>query len=144
MATNCGWPYMNSELIVRSTECKLCTAIGKNLISIIPAMLFHTHIPCTESNQEIRIDFEGPIYDKKWHEIYFLAGINAFLVFLLHVYLIKQIKCLNMYIESHRIPRSFRLDQSKSLVRYQVKKFRNKNLIENLKLLSTIIELLDR
>ena len=31
MAMNCWWPYMNRELIVTATECKPCTAIGKNL-----------------------------------------------------------------------------------------------------------------
>ena len=31
MAQPCWWPYMNRDLLVRATECKPCTAIGKNL-----------------------------------------------------------------------------------------------------------------
>ena len=53
---------MIRELIVRSTEFKLCTAIGKNLKSVIPAKQSHPHVPRAETNQEIQIDFGGPIY----------------------------------------------------------------------------------
>ena len=53
IATHSWWPYMHRELIVKSTECKPCTAIGKNLKSVIPAKQFTPHIPCVEPNQEI-------------------------------------------------------------------------------------------
>ena len=53
---------MHRELIVKASECKPCTAIGKNLKSIIPAEQF---TPCVEPNQEIQIDFGGPIFDEK-------------------------------------------------------------------------------
>ena len=65
MATHCWWPNMNRELIVKATECKTCTAIGKNLKSVIPAKQFRPHIPCVELNQEIQIDFGGPSFDTK-------------------------------------------------------------------------------
>ena len=57
MATHCWWPYMNRELLVKSTECKPCIAIGKNIKSVIPAKQLRTHVPCVEPNQAIRIDF---------------------------------------------------------------------------------------
>ena len=69
---------MNRELIVVSTECKPCTAIGKNLKFVIPKNQFRPHIPCPEPNQEKQIDFRGPIYDEKDHEVYFLAAIYRF------------------------------------------------------------------
>ena len=59
---------MNRGLIVKSTECKPCTAIGKNLKSVIPAKQFQPHIPCAEPNQEIQIDFGEPIVDEKENE----------------------------------------------------------------------------
>ena len=31
-----------------------------------------------ETNQEIQIDFAGPIFDKKGNEVYFLAAIDRF------------------------------------------------------------------
>ena len=78
MATHCWWPYMHRELIVKSTECKPCTVIGKNLKSVITAKQFTPHIPCVEPNQEIQIDFGGPIFDEKGNEVYFLAAIDRF------------------------------------------------------------------
>ena len=78
MATHCWWPYMHRELIVKATECKPCTVIGRNLKSVIPAKQFHPHIQCVEPNQEIQIDFGGPIFDEKGNEIYFLAAMDRF------------------------------------------------------------------
>ena len=57
MVTHSRWTNMNHELIVKSTDCKPCSAIGKNLISVIPAKQFQPQIPCAETNQEIQIDF---------------------------------------------------------------------------------------
>ena len=62
MATHCWWPYMHRELIVKATEGKPCTVIGKNLKSVIPAKQFHPHIPCVEPNQEIQIDISWNIH----------------------------------------------------------------------------------
>ena len=59
MATRCWLPFINRELIVKSTDCKPCTAIDKNLLSVIPSKEIHPHIPCAESNQEKHIDFRG-------------------------------------------------------------------------------------
>ena len=50
MATHCWWPYMHRELILKATECKPGTVIGKNLKSVIPAKPFHPHVPCVEPN----------------------------------------------------------------------------------------------
>ena len=65
MARHCWWPYMNRELIVKSTECKPSTAIGKNPKSVISAKQFKPDMPRDEPNQEKQIDFGGPILMKK-------------------------------------------------------------------------------
>ena len=65
MAQHCCWPYMNRDLLVKAIECKSCTAIGKNLKSVIPAKQFKAHTPCIVPNQEIQIDFAGPINNEK-------------------------------------------------------------------------------
>ena len=69
---------MHRELIVKATECKPCTLISINFKSVIPAEKFQPHIPCIEPNQEIQIDFGGPIFDEKGNEIYFLAALGRF------------------------------------------------------------------
>ena len=137
MATHCWWPYMHRELIVKATECKPCTVIGKNLKSVIPAKQFNPHIPCVEPNQEIQIDFGGPIFDEKGNEVYFLAAIGSFSKYPTEYNYNKAngpnvLKFLDMYIENHGIPRFIRLDQAKCLVGNQIKTFCNKNNIDKI------------
>ena len=138
MSTQCWWPYMNRELIVKSTECKLCTAIGKNIESAIPAKQFHSHIPCAKPNQEKQMDVGGPIFDEIGHEIYLLAALDCFSNFLIACILEKVIgpnvlKFLNMYHENHGVPRSIRLNKAKRHVGHQVKIFCNKIILKFLR-----------
>ena len=126
---------MRRELIVKTTECKPCTAIGKNLKSFIPAKQFNPHKPCVEPNQEIQTDFGGPIFDEKGNEVYFLAAIDRFSKYpTAYIYgkanRPNVLKFLDMYFETHGIPRPIRLDQAKCLVGNQVKTFGNKNNID--------------
>ena len=135
MATHCWWPYMHRELIVKATECKPCTVIGKNLKSVIPAKQFNPHIPFVEPNKEIQIDFGGPISDEKGNEVYFLAAIDRFSKYPTAYIYDKAngpnvLKFLDIYIEIHGIRSSIRLDQAKCLVGNQVKIFCNKNNID--------------
>ena len=65
MAQHCWWPYMNSYLLVQAIECKPCTAIVKNLKSTILAKQFQAHKTSLVANQEIQIDFVGPIIMRK-------------------------------------------------------------------------------
>ena len=126
---------MHQELNVKATECKPCTAIGKNPKSIIPAKQFNPHIPCVEPNQEIQIDFGGPIFDEKGNEVYFLAAIDRFSNYPTAYIYDKAngpnvLKFLDMYIEPHEIRRSIHLDQAKCLFGNQVKTFCSKNNID--------------
>ena len=72
------WQYMNGDLLVRALECKPCTAIDKNLKYIIPGKQFQAHKPCIVPNQEIQIDFAGPINNERGHEIYILTCFDRF------------------------------------------------------------------
>ena len=54
MAQHCWWQYMNRDLLVKAIECKSCTAISKNLKSVIPAKQFKAHTPCIVPNQEVK------------------------------------------------------------------------------------------
>ena len=126
---------MHRELIVKATECKPCTVIGKNLKPVIPAKQFHPHVPCVEPNQEIQTDFGGPIFDEKGTEIYFLAAFDRFSKYPTACIYDKanrpnDLKFLDMYIENHGTPRSIHRDQAKCLVGNQVKTFCNKNNID--------------
>ena len=59
------WPYMHREILNKAATCKPCTDIGKNLKPVIPASKWKPLLPCTEPNEEIQIDFGGPITNEK-------------------------------------------------------------------------------
>ena len=65
MAEHCRWPNINRDLLVRSKECKSCTAIGKNLKPVIPAKQNQSHKPRIVPNHEIQMDFAGFIKIEK-------------------------------------------------------------------------------
>ena len=69
---------MNLDLLVKAIECKSCTTIGKNLKSVIPAKHFKAPTPCIVPNQEIQIDFAGPINNEKDCKIYILNVLIDF------------------------------------------------------------------
>ena len=50
MAQHCWWSYINRNLLVKTIECKSCTAIGKNIKSVFPAKQFKAHTPCRTLN----------------------------------------------------------------------------------------------
>ena len=112
MAQHCRWPYMNRDLLVKAIECKFCTVIGKNLKYAIPAKQFKAHTPCIVPNQEIQIDFAGPINKEcidrfsKYPSAELVDNANASNV----------IKFLDNYIQIHGVPRSLRIDQARCLV----------------------------
>ena len=135
MTTHCCWPYMNWELIDITTGCKHCTAIGMNLKPLIPAKQFQSHVPCVVPNQEIQIEFGGPIIDEKGNEVYFVAAIDRFSKYPAACIYEKFngtnfLKFEDLYIENHGITRFFRLDQAKCLVGQQEKNFCNQNNVD--------------
>ena len=90
MAKRWWWPYMIREHIVKSTDCKSCTASGKNLKSVIPP---------------------GPIFDERGTEINVSAAIDRFLNiptarFYEKTSGLSEQKILDMYIENHGNPQS--------------------------------------
>ena len=134
MAQHCWWPYMNRDLLVKAIECKSCTAIGKNLKSVIPAKQFKAHTPCIVPNQEIQLDFARPINNEKEHEIYILTCIDRFSKYpsaelVDNANASNVIKILDNYVQIHGVPRSLRIDQARCLVGNQVKNFCIKNNI---------------
>ena len=127
MAQQCWWPYINRDLLVKAIECKSSTATGKNLKPVIPAKQFKAHTPCIVPNQEIQIDFAGPINNEKEHEIYSLTCIYRFSKYpsaeiIENANASNVIKFLDNYIHTHGVPRSLRIDQARCLIGNQVKK----------------------
>ena len=56
---------MHRDIITKTAKCNPCVKNGKNLKSIIPANKWAPLKLCKVPNEEIQIDFEGPIYNEK-------------------------------------------------------------------------------
>ena len=85
-------------------------------------------MPCTEPNEEIQIDFGGPITNEKDQDIHFLACIDRFSKYPSVEVFDKAngpnvLKFLDDYIQIHGVPRNIRLDQARCLIGYKVKNF---------------------
>ena len=69
---------MNRQIIDTCEKCRECTLFGKNLK---PASTFNTGQPLhvlSGPNQELQLDFAGPILDDKGSKIFLLVAIDRF------------------------------------------------------------------
>ena len=58
-------PYMHREILDKAAQCKPCTDIGKNLKPVVPASKWKPLLNGSEPNEEMQIDFGGPITSEK-------------------------------------------------------------------------------
>ena len=89
---------------------------------------------CKVPNEEIQIDFGGPIFNEKNQEVYFLARIDRFSKFPTAKVFDRAnannfLKFLPEYVLLHGIPRSIRLDRALRQTGQQIKAFCNQNNI---------------
>ena len=85
-------------------------------------------INCSEPNEEIQINFGGPITNEKDQDIHFLACTDRFSKYPTVEKFEKAnglnvIKFLDDYIHIHGVPRNIRLDQARCLIGYKVKNY---------------------
>ena len=115
------WPYMHREILNKAAQCKPCTDIFKNLKPVVPASKRKPLQTCKEPDEEILIDFGGPIKNEKDQDIYFFAYIDRFSKFPTVEVFEKAngpnvLKFLDDYIHIHGVPRNIRLDQARCLI----------------------------
>ena len=125
---------MHREILAKASDCVPCTDIDKNLKSVIPKSKWYPHKACQEPNEEIQIDFGGPITNDKDKDIYFLACIDRYSKYptariFEHANGTNVVKFLRDYAYTHGIPRTIRLDQATCLVGKQVTNYCNENNI---------------
>ena len=118
LANRLWWPFINRDSINKAKTCRPCTEFVKNLKSIIPTSKWSPIIPCVQPNEEIQIDFGGPILEGQGREVYFLACMDQFSKFpSLKLYnnanAVNIEHFLNKYMSIHGVPRSIRMDQAK-------------------------------
>ena len=125
---------MHKEILAKTSDCVPLTDIGKNLKPIIPKSKCHPHKACQEPNEEIQIDFGGPIINDKYKDVSFLTCIDRYSKYPTVRIFEKAnganvVKFLRNYAYTHGIPRKIRLDQATCLVGKQVTNYCNKNNI---------------
>ena len=78
LADRARWAFFNRDLLNRVRLGKACTEFGKNSNPNAPANKFKLLTPCVESDEEIQINFAGPIFDGQSKERYILLCIDRF------------------------------------------------------------------
>ena len=126
------WPYMHREILAETCDCVPCTDIGKNLKPIVPKSKWHPHKACQEPNEEIQIDFGGPIINDQDKDVYSLTSIERYSKYPTVRIFQKAnganvVKFLWDYAYTHGVPRTIRLDQATCLVGKQVIIYFNEN-----------------
>ena len=118
LAQNIWWPYIHRDVLAKASECKACMEFGKSLKSVISHRKWAPLPKCIEPNDEIQVDFGGPILNEKGIEQYFITSIDRYLKYPTTEIVNSAsgsnvIKFLNNYIYQHGVPRSIRLDQAR-------------------------------
>ena len=72
------WPGMHREIQKKAETCPSCRAAGKNIITQIPSTGKNNLEILTEPNQEIQLDFAGPIKSKTRGDVYILVAVDRF------------------------------------------------------------------
>ena len=101
---------------------------------IVPKSKWHPHKVCQEPNEEIQIDFAGPIINDKDKDLFFLTCIDRYSKYPTvrlfdNANGVNVVKFLRDYAYTHGIPRTIRLDQATCLVGKQVTDYCNENNI---------------
>ena len=59
------WPHINRQIYFHGINCSECTSAGKNLKTVIPNSQASELPPLLEPNEELNLDFAGPL-DSYW------------------------------------------------------------------------------
>ena len=108
--------------------------IGKNLKSVISHRKWAPLPKCIAPNDEIQIDFGGPILNDKGIEQYFIKSIDRYSKYptaeiVNNASGSSVIKILNNYIYQHGVPRTIRLDQARCFTGKKFETFYTENNI---------------
>ena len=114
------WPHIHSEIVAKAKSCRHCIDKGKNLKPIIPKNQLGNLPKLSEPNEEIQMDFAGPIpYKNSTQNNYILVTVDRLSRFP-HAETFHNcdtetaIEYLENYCKLHGIPRSIRCDQAQA------------------------------
>ena len=129
------YPHIHSEIVAQAQSCRHCIDKGKNLKPIITKNNIGTLGKLTEPNEEIQMDFAGPIpFKNNSQNNYILVTVDRLSRFP-HAETFNNcntntaIECLENYCRLHGIPRSIRCDQAQAFKAKEFELFcKNRNI----------------
>ena len=77
-AKHIWYPYLHRDIVTSAQSCKECRAKGKNLRVISGKKHFTSLDAVVEPNEEIQLDFAGPLPDENNKDVYILVGVDRF------------------------------------------------------------------
>ena len=110
------WPKMHSQIIEKAESCSQCRQMGKNLKPLIAKRRFEKIKEPSEPNEEVQLDFAGPLFNDCKTKTYLLVAVDSYSRFP-SVAILKStgsnkiIKFLKSYISTHGVPRRIKTDQ---------------------------------
>ena len=129
------WPHIHSEIVSKAKSCRQCIDKGKNLKAIEPYSQLGKLNSLREPNEEIQMDFAGPIpFKNNIQNNYILVTVDRLSRYP-HAETFHNcdtdtaIDYLERYCKIHGIPRSIRCDQAQAFKAKEFEIFcKNKNI----------------
>ena len=116
-ARNIWYPYLHRDIVATAQNCKECRQKGKNLKVISGHSHFTSLEAVVEPNEEIQLDFAGPLPDENDKDVYILVGVDCFSHFPSAKVVTKNkadtiIRFMQTHIVNYGVPRNIRCDQA--------------------------------
>ena len=132
------WPGIHREIQEKAETCPSCRAAGKNIITQIPSTEKNKLEISTGPNQEIQLDFAGPIKSKTPGDVNILVAVDRF-----SKWPTAQVcgnpdtrtvlKFLTKYFTDNGTPQCIRIDNGSCFKSNELKKFCNDENIKRIR-----------
>ena len=119
LSNHVWFPHMHRAIVQMAQNCKHCTEEVKNLKPIIGKKHSFQMEPVVEPNEEVQLDFAGPLPDELNKEAYILVAIDKWSKFptakvVTNTTADIAIKFMQRYISNNGVPRRIRCDQAQT------------------------------
>ena len=114
------FPRIHREVTTKAQSCGNCIKKGKNLKPILPKQSLGILLKLSETNEEVQLDFAGPIPFREHKQNYYILVSVDLLTRYPHVQVFKvcdtqtALNYLEEYCRFYGIPRSLRCDQAQA------------------------------
>ena len=137
------WPGMHGEIQEKVETCPNSRAAGKNIITQIPSTEKNNLEILTEPNQEIQLDFAGPIQPKTRGDVYMLVAVDRFSKWptaqvCKNTDTRTVLKFLTKYFTDNETPQCIRIDNGSCFESSEFKKFCNGENIKHIRCTSNL------